>query len=348
MMTIEAASAATPKKCSYAPALLRKAALWRAVAPLRWTISRALWLVGFQFRLLSWVFWGLQVAIDYARLMYLDYTARRDDVFVVTYPRSGTTWLQMIMYQLTTDGSMDFDHIADVCPWFERAALNKRNFEKLKSPRVFKSHLPYIWIPKRACRFIYCARDGRDVAVSFYHFYRSHFRYRGSFADFFRYYMRGWVVWGSWWYHVKHWWKHRDNPNVLFLFYEDLVNDLEGTIRRIIAFCDLDIPESEMPRILERSSFAFMKQYEMKFDFATEFMLEQGMTPGTFIRRGKAGAWPEYFDERQRAQYDAKTQRALARVGLNRYLPSDEPLTPAAHGASAAEGRGPVGGDAED
>ena len=48
--------------------------------------------------------------------------AAPDDIFVVTYPRSGTTWTQMILYQLTTDGRMDFAHITQVCPWFELPA----------------------------------------------------------------------------------------------------------------------------------------------------------------------------------------------------------------------------------
>lgn len=300
----------------YPRSLRIKARIWRMTFPLRWLLSRLLWIVAFQARLLSWVFFGIHVAIDYMRLMFLDYTARRDDVFIVTYPRSGTTWLQMIMYQLTTDGNMDIDHIADVCPWFERAALNKRSFDKLPSPRIFKSHLPYIWIPKRACRYIYCARNGKDVAVSFYHFYKSHFRYKGSFSDFFWYYMRGMVVWGSWWYHVAHYWKHRNEPNMLFLNYEELSRDLEGTIRRIIAFCDLEVPETEMPRILERSSFAFMKQHEMKFDFGTEVLLEQGMTPSTFIRKGKVGDWRAHFAPDEVDQFEEKTQRKLSPLGL--------------------------------
>lgn len=298
-----------------------RARIWRLITPLRWAASRTLWLVGWAARIISWIFYGLHVAIDYARLLYLEYTARPDDVFIVSYPRSGTTWLQMIVYQLTTDGSMDFAHIGEVCPWFERVALNKRNIHRMPSPRVFKSHLPYIWIPKRICRYIYVARDGRDVAVSFYHFYKSHFRYSGSFSDFYRRFMRGWVVWGSWFYHVSQWWKHRHKLNVLFLRYEDMVADLEGTIRKIIAFLELEIPEERLPEIIRRCSFQFMKEHEEKFDFAFELLLEQGMTPSTFLRVGRAGGWPSYFSPEQSARYDEKFERSVGRLGLRFDVP---------------------------
>ncbi len=128
--------------------------------------------------------------------------------------------------------------------------------------------------------------------------------------------MRGWVVWGSWFYHVSRWWRHRNEYNVLFLNYEDLVRDLEGTLRRIIAFCGLTIPEERMPEILRRCSFAFMKEYETKFDFATELMLERGMTPSTFIRKGKVGDWKSYFTPEQEARFDRKCQKSVGRLGL--------------------------------
>ncbi len=310
------------------PSLRIRARIWRLIAPLRWVISRFLWMLSSAARIISWVFYGLHVAIDYARLLYLDYTARPDDIFIVTYPRSGTTWLQMILYQLTTDGNMDFAHIGEVCPWFERVALNKRNIHRMPSPRVFKSHLPYIWIPKRVCRYIYVARNGKDVAVSFYHFYKSHFRYKGTFSDFYKRFMRGWVVWGSWFYHVSQWWKHRDRLNVLFLRYEDLVSDLEGTIRKIIAFLDLDVPEERLPEIVHRCSFQFMKQHEEKFDFAFELLLEQGMTPSTFLRRGREGDWTEYFSPEQSARFDEKFARSIGKLGLQFEQPEvSEPAT---------------------
>ena len=292
------------------------ARIWKLLFPIRWPLSKALWVVSRIVQAVSVALWGIHVAIDYLRLMYLDYTPRPDDIFIVAYPRSGTTWMQMIMYQLTTDGNMDFVHIADVCPWFERAALNGRDFEALPSPRVFKSHLPHIWMPWRAPRSIYVARNGKDVASSFYHFLKSHFRYRGTFPKFFKLFMRGWLPWGSWFYHVSGWWRHRDDHRVLFLQYEDLVADLEGCVRQIIRFCGLTVPEERMPEILDRCSFAFMKQFEDKFDFATEHMLEQGYTPSSFLRQGKTGDGKTCLSAEEAARFDRKFERRLGKLGV--------------------------------
>ncbi len=55
--------------------------------------------------------------LEFIRLAHVDFNIRPDDIFIVTYPRSGTTWMQMILYQLTTDGKMNFPHISKVCPW---------------------------------------------------------------------------------------------------------------------------------------------------------------------------------------------------------------------------------------
>eukprot|EP00964_Phaeocystis_antarctica_P023239 scaffold13003_cov70-Phaeocystis_antarctica.AAC.5 len=39
------------------------------------------------------------------------------DVFVVTYPKCGTTWVTQILHALRTGGSMDFGEITEVVPW---------------------------------------------------------------------------------------------------------------------------------------------------------------------------------------------------------------------------------------
>jgi peroxiredoxin len=245
-----------------------------------------------------------------------------DDIFIVTYPRSGTTWMQMILYQLTTGGTMDFPHITTVCPWFERSLKDGTAYDALSAPRVFKSHLSYRKIPKGPCRYLYVARDGKDVAVSYYHFYTTHMGFKGTFDDFFPRFLRGEVHYGSWFRHVRGWWQHRNDPNVLLLRYEDLAADLPGRLRRIAAFCGLEVAPERWPGILERCSFAFMKQHESQFDPLTAMLYERGFQPHSHLRQGQAGAWGGQLSPRQARRFDRAFSKRLGDTGLALAPPS--------------------------
>jgi peroxiredoxin len=245
------------------------------------------------------------------------FVPRADDIFVVTYPRSGTTWMQMILYQLTTEGGMDFPHITQVCPWFERSLKDGTAFDALPAPRVFKSHLSYRKIPKGPCRYIYVARDGKDVAVSYYHFCTTHMGYQGTFDDFFERFLKGEVPYGSWFRHVRGWYAHRDDPNLLFLRYEDLTADLPGCVRRIAAFCGLEVDPRRWPGILERCSFAFMKQHESQFDPLTAMLYERGFRANSHLRQGQAGAWGDRLSPRQVRRFDQTFTKRLGARGLD-------------------------------
>jgi peroxiredoxin len=254
-------------------------------------------------KLSAWLGKGMG-KLQFFELKHFKLVPRPDDIFIVTYPRSGTTWMQMILYQLTTDGKMDMAHIAEHCPWFERSMHSAEGFENRPSPRTFKTHLAFHEVPKGPGRYIYIARDGRDVAVSYYNLYRNYNGYKGTFAEFFEQFMRGNVHYGSWFKHVGGWWKHRNDLSVLFLTYEELTRDLEGCIRRIIAFCHLEVPLEKLPRIIERCSFAFMKQHESKFDPALEMLWESGTQLNSFLRAGRTGEGARQLVPEQQVRYD--------------------------------------------
>jgi hypothetical protein len=96
---------------------------------------------------------------------------RPTDIFVVTYPKCGTTWMQQIVHGLRTNGSMDFEEISEVMPWTIVAhdCGQDINSEQVASPRAFKSHECYEEVPKGG-KYIYVSREPREVLVSFYHF----------------------------------------------------------------------------------------------------------------------------------------------------------------------------------
>jgi peroxiredoxin len=246
-----------------------------------------------------------------------EFVPRPDDIFIVTYPRSGTTWMQMILYQLTTQGSMNFPHITQVSPWFERSLKDGAAYDALPVPRVFKSNLSYRKIPKGSCKYIYVARDGKDVAVSYYHFYTTHMGFKDTFDEFFQRFLRGQVQYGSWFRHVRGWWEHRDAPNVLFLRYEDLTADLPGSLRKISAFCGFPIAPERWPGILERCSFAFMKRHESQFDPLTAMLYEQGFRPNSHLRQGRVGAGGGRLSPRQARRFDKTFTRRLGDTSLD-------------------------------
>jgi peroxiredoxin len=250
------------------------------------------------------------------------FVPRPDDVFVITYPRSGTTWMQMILYQLTTDGTMDFAHICQVCPWLERALHFGTDLDSLSSPRVFKSHLAFGKIPKGPSRYIYVVRDGKDVAVSYYHFHKTHMRFAGAFEEFYEQFLKGDVLYGSWLRHVRGWWRHRRDPNVLFLRYEDLLHDLERSLRQIIAFLGLEVAPERFPQVLERCRFAFMKEHEDQFDPLTEMLYEQGFQLNQRLRQGQAGGWKEQLTPEQEARFDQAFGKGLKRLGIDSRAPA--------------------------
>lgn len=248
------------------------------------------------------------------------YRPRPDDVFVATYARSGTTLTQWIVYLLSQGGEAgEFRHINEVTPWFERGLstgeLNPPRIEALPSPRIFKTHLSAGWVPKGP-RCIAVIRDGRDVAVSYYHFYRAYLRYEGSFEEFFDRFVSGRLQYGSWFDHVAGWQARGQDAEVLVVRYEELLADREGTVRRIAEHLAWPADDALVRRVAEASSFDAMKAREANFDHATALLLERGVTPKSFLRRGQGGEGEQSLGEGERAAFDRAVRDARPRREL--------------------------------
>ena len=112
-----------------------------------------------------------------------DLHLRPDDLFIVTYPKSGTTWVQQIIKLIKNDGKEDGRTVDEAIPFIEEALCaeaehhirDRVGINEMPSPRYFKSHMPYQMMPggpphTASAKYIYVARNPKDVAVSlFYH-----------------------------------------------------------------------------------------------------------------------------------------------------------------------------------
>lgn len=270
---------------------------------------------------------GLDNAKRVARFLRgrMEFQVRPSDVFISSYPRSGTTLTQWILYLLSHDEQPDPEHLTKASPWFERSLaigeLDSENLDAFPSPRVFKSHLPREWLPNGA-RYIYIEREPLDVLLSYFHFYSAYLGFEGSLDDFYQRFMDGRLQYGSWFEHVAGWRAYASDPNVMIIRYEDLLRDRKGSIERIVEFLGWEGDERWIDRAVIESSFDAMKRRESVFDHATALLLERGVRPQSFLRSGRSGRGAGELTEPQARQIRERdaTARRLAIRGLAAFL----------------------------
>lgn len=199
------------------------------------------------------------------------YQPRPDDVIISPAGKCGTTLLQQTFHTLRTRGDMDFDDISRVVPWIETAKTLglDLNAEQVCQPRGFKSHLSWDHVSKGA-KYIVSLRDPQDAFVSGYRFMEGWYFEPGaiSYEDFFEERRHGRGKGLDHWAHLVSWWNQRDNPSVLLLSYEHMVEDPELMIRRVAQFCDIPLDDELLTLTIEHTSRAFMLAHKNRFDDA--------------------------------------------------------------------------------
>ena len=110
-----------------------------------------------------------------------------DDVWITSYNASGTTWMQQIVRLIHNNGEHDDRKLSSAVPWLEASqgasfgGVSLDNFcpdadlgvEDMPRPRAFKSHFTYELLPcgppnVTPCKYIYIARNPKDVMVSMF------------------------------------------------------------------------------------------------------------------------------------------------------------------------------------
>lgn len=208
------------------------------------------------------------------------------DIIIGTYAKCGTTWLQQITHGLRTRGSMDFDDITTVTPWITIAHNLGWDLDapQVAEPRIFKSHLTWYDIPKD-CKYLCSLRNPTDAFISFYRFFEGLYFEPGtiSLEDLFNWrYPRDKIAEKGYWYHLNSWWEQRSNSDVLLICYEDMKDDLGGTIQTIADFMDIELDDELKSIVLEQSSRKFMLDHKDKFnlpDAWRKFAKEAGDLP---------------------------------------------------------------------
>ncbi|MEM7427139.1 MAG: sulfotransferase domain-containing protein [Pseudomonadota bacterium] len=191
------------------------------------------------------------------------------DVFIATFAKSGTTWMQQIVHGLKTRGSMDFREISEVVPFIEVAwdCGIDLNAPQPQQPRAFKTHADAHTVPKGG-RYIVVVRNPLDAAVSFYRFMDGWYLETGAVPV--EAFVEELVLNGEkedrYWSHLTSWWALRDRDDVRLYFFEDMKRNLEPVVRDVAAFTGIDLDDELLEIVLRQSSMEFMKAHEHRFD----------------------------------------------------------------------------------
>ncbi|XP_048119617.1 sulfotransferase family 5A, member 1 [Alosa alosa] len=235
------------------------------------------------------------------------------DTLIVSYPKSGTTWMQEMVTLILSRGdptpSQTVPNWARA-PWLEQYYC-PQVLSAAQGPRVLTTHLPYHTLAPALrgskTRVIYIARNPRDVAVSYYHFHHmaKFLPEPGSFEEFLNNFLEGKVHYGSWFNHVKGWTDpKKDIENFFFITYEEMLKDLRGSLQRVSSFLQCPLQEEEINRAQEQCSFSTMKDNDMvNYKLVTQDIMDHSR--GKFMRKGKSGDWRNTFHEYQSRDFDA-------------------------------------------
>jgi hypothetical protein len=269
--------------------------------------------------------------------LYNDFDYRADDVWLSSYPRSGTAWSYEVLYAVLYEGDIAaLQHAQSegkILPFLpieigSAAGVSERlaTWKALPSPRVIPTHVPLRLFPTRVferhCKRVYVVRHPKDVAVSYYHHHRSHKvlgQYQGTWDDFFAYFLAGQVVYGSWFDHTLGWWANipASAGHVLVLHYEDMQQDLATHIRRLGTFVGRHLSPQAVAAIADYASFASMSANPFTNRAGNPMM---DFAIARFLRKGVVGDWKHHFTGEQDARFQAVWDQKMRGTALEQYF----------------------------
>ncbi len=233
---------------------------------------------------------------------------RPTDVFVGSYPRSGSTWLRFMLLEILAGQSSSFNNTNEMLP-----DVGKHEAGASVLPgdgRLIKTHERYRPEYKRA---IYLVRDPRDVALSEFAYQTALGLERGDFDRYLERFLQGGVnPFGSWIEHANSWMNAADSPcnDILHVNFEELKQKPLEQLSRIVDFLHMPEMKSRIPGAIENNSLTRMKEKEKAHP-------QRASAQGRFIRSGSAGGWRASFTERQCQLVQQYAGPSMARLGYS-------------------------------
>ncbi|KAF8358115.1 hypothetical protein PRIPAC_93110 [Pristionchus pacificus] len=247
-----------------------------------------------------------------------------DDVVIISYPKSGTTWASEVLSAIAYEGNTEklkMTRMDERVPWIELdhkklspdapLLASERGPVREGKKQVWFTHLHPEYLPPSVregkCKVVYVARNPKDNAVSYFHFHRlttfMGLQKNLSWNDFFPLFCSGYICCGSWFKHATDYWKFcQETPNAKFLVYEDMKADLMAQMEPLEQFVGIHLSPEQREEVVKHCSFDSMKDNKMTN--------REGLA-------GIVGDWKNYFTVGQNEAFDKLYKEKMAGTGLD-------------------------------
>ena len=230
----------------------------------------------------------------------------QEDIYVIGFPKSGNTWLARLLAEVT-DSNLVPSNPVDAADY---------SLERKADYLIHKKHIVDDIQTVVNSKTVYIVRDVRDVLISgFFHCNRwctnslikNNVFVRWYFNHEIRRLNNMWqsTIWGelkyslirfitslvrkkspnvsigSWSHHVNKWTK---DSNVVVIRYEDLLDDTEVQVRKLLDVLKLDVHDDILKQAVLNQSFKKKK---------AAFIESGDLKNSQFLREGKTNGWKE-------------------------------------------------------
>ncbi|XP_073403500.1 sulfotransferase 1B1-like [Dendrobates tinctorius] len=121
---------------------------------------------------------------------------------------------------------------------------------------------------------------------------------------------------GQWGAHVKEFWSLKQERNILYILYEDMLENPKREIRKVMKFLGKDLSDDDLERICLHTSFKAMKENPTtNYTTIPSSILDQSASP--FMRKGICGDWKNHFTASQSEKFDEYYQKQMSGTDLS-------------------------------
>jgi hypothetical protein len=208
-----------------------------------------------------------------------------EDVFLVSFPKSGNTWMRFMitglyLWEINKGNSEpNYFNIHTYVKDLHLERIKQRSYFS-GMPRIIKSHRTF---SPNYTRVIFVVRDVRDVMISWFNFInRNEVKFK-SFDNFLR---NPYYGVSAWKYHTDSWLNSatKANKKLLLLRYEDIMDNPINEIKKMLSFLNVKFEEEGIKWSLQQSSKERIKKLESAYGRARTSKVP-------FLRKGEKDQW---------------------------------------------------------